>query len=62
MFTLENQIKAVNLAIREANREMMKAKESNNTEWIEDTQFMIDGLEYAKQSLKSLQSLKSIIG
>lgn len=61
MFTLENQIKAINLAIREANRDMIKAKEQSNTEWIEDTQFIIDGLESAKQSLKSLQALKSVI-
>jgi hypothetical protein len=61
MFTLENQIKAVNIAIRESNREMVKAKESGDEEWISDTQFLIDGLESAKESLKSLQSLRLVI-
>lgn len=61
MFTLENQIKAVSLAIKEANRDMFRAKEKEDKEWIEDVQFIIDGLESAKESLKSLQSLRNII-
>jgi ribosome recycling factor len=59
--TLAQQISAVNMAIRDISRDLLKALEKGDKEWIEDDKSVIDGLEATRVTLLALQDLQNSI-
>jgi hypothetical protein len=60
--SLKDQIKAVNMACRDAGRDLVKAKQNGNADWIQDAEFVVAGLEATRTTLNALLNLKSVLG
>ena len=53
---LQLQRKAVRMAIRDYERELIKAEDSGRTEWVEDTKSQIKNLRDLLDTLETLQN------
>ena len=58
VYTLENKMKALRMAVRNAQRELVIAKGKNDTEWAEECEFIISNLHELYTTLKALVELK----
>ena len=56
-----NQIRAIRTAIKELERELVKAKEEKNQEWIEDVEQQIHFLSEAIETIKHVENLAKAI-
>jgi hypothetical protein len=57
--TLEQQRKAISMAIRDARRELMRTSDSEISQELAET---IRGLEAAMETIKLVASLKQLVG
>lgn len=60
--SLKDQVKAVNMAYRDARHDLAKARQNGDSEWIKDAEFVMTGLEAAATTLNSLLNFKLILG
>jgi hypothetical protein len=59
--TIKEQRQAISLALRDAQREMVKAQETNNQEWQDECRIKQLGLIDAIETLKTVESLMNLI-
>ena len=57
----DNQIRAIRYAIKELQRERYKATETNNQEWLKDTEEHIKNLTEAIEVINTMKVLKAVI-
>ena len=55
------QIRAIHYAIKELNRELVKAQETRDVEWIKDTENHIKNLNDAVEVIRAMKALKAVI-
>jgi hypothetical protein len=55
--TIKEQLQAISMALRDAQREMVKAQESNNQEWQDECRVKQLGLMDAIETLKTVETL-----
>jgi hypothetical protein len=59
---LQHQRIAIRNVLKDKQRELVKANESNNPEWIQDVNFDIEHLTKALDTIKDFESLLRILG
>jgi hypothetical protein len=62
MSKFEAQRKAASLAIRAIRHDLVKAKETQNQEWIEECEFIITNLQDAIETLKTVEAMANLFG
>jgi hypothetical protein len=57
----EFQIRAIRYAIKELQRERMKALEAKNQEWVDDVEFHILHLTKSIETIQAMSALQKVI-
>jgi len=57
----DNQIRAIQYAMKELQRERIKAVEAKNQEWINDTDQYIFDLAKAVETIQAMKALQKVI-
>lgn len=61
MDKFEKQIRSINYAIKELQRELNKARETKDKEWIVNCEIHIENLTAAKLSVEAVKALQSAL-
>lgn len=61
MKNLDEQIRAVSMALRDARRDATQAKESGKSEWIEDSTFVVEKLQDVLVTLNEVKQMTGVL-